>query len=465
MYESYFRLSCRPFRAAPHADVYIPTGGQEQARQTLIRCLDRAEGLAFVVGPAGTGKSLLGHVLAKHFRERFCIAFLAGARLSTRRALLQNILFELKLPYRELDEAELRLSLIDHLQPRSGGPEGLLLIVDEAHALPLRLLEEIRLLTNLVHGGQSRVRLILIGAMRLEERLANPKLDSFQQRIGARCYLQSFGRDETIYYVQEQVRRAGGVADHLFTAEAQAAIHTSTDGVPRLINQLGDHALMLAALGGQRQIDAAGIEEAWADLQQLPLPSSAGSRPIHGDRVTSGGIVEFGELADESSANPEAGRPTIGSAAVAALDKISDGIDSLEADSLDACGRHTVVEFSPAAEGGTEVELIFHDAHDPFGGQWDEEEVVIDRYALLESASSRARRLSGEQPASISDVNPLELESITAVTDQACPDIAAKPAASASSVLVGEKQPQVSSSPSRQRPSAYRQLFSKLRSK
>ena len=124
MYESHF--CCRIGHLRPlRADAYIPTGSLEQARQTLIRCIDRAEGPGLVIGPAGTGKSLLCQMLAAHFRGRFQVAHLAGARLCTRRALLQNILFELKLPYRDMDEGELRLSLVDHLEPRSGGPEGL----------------------------------------------------------------------------------------------------------------------------------------------------------------------------------------------------------------------------------------------------------------------------------------------------------------------------------------------------
>src|SRR5436190_14400610 len=272
MYERHFLLSHRPFTPAPHAELYIPTGSLEQARQTLIRCIDRAEGPGLVIGPAGTGKSLLCQILASHFRGRFQVAHLAGARLCTRRALLQNILFELKLPYRDMDEGELRLSLVDHLEPRSGGPDGLLLLVDEAHMLPLRLLEEVRLLTNVVRDGKARVRLVLVGGMALEERLTSPKLESFHQRIAARCYLQPLGRDETIYYVQEQIRRCGAKADGLFTGDAQASVYTATDGIPRLINQVCDHGLILAALGGHRRIDAAGIEEAWADLQQLPVP-------------------------------------------------------------------------------------------------------------------------------------------------------------------------------------------------
>lgn len=390
MYESFFRLSHRPFVPAPLAEAYLPTSSLDHARQTLVRCLDRGEGPGLIIGPAGTGKSLLCQVLAKHFRGRFQIALLSAARLCTRRALLQNILFELRLPYRELDESELRLSLIDHLEPRSGGPEGLLLLVDEAHTLPLRLLEEIRLLTNLVRDGQSRVRLALAGGLALEERLNNPKLDSFLQRIVARCYLQPLGRDETIFYVQEQIRRCGAAADSVFTGDAQTAIHTATDGIPRLINQLCDHALMLAALGGQRQIDSGGIEEAWADLQQLPVPLHDPPTTRVGSGNT-GGIVEFGQLGDSTPRATQAS-PTLADSTFAQLDAIDQGLDLLRQEpAAETSDEPSIPEFSPADASGTEVELIFHAAHDPFGGQWEQEEVVIDRYASLGDAAVRNR--------------------------------------------------------------------------
>jgi hypothetical protein len=312
---------------------------------------------------------------------------------------LQNILFELKLPYRDMDEGELRLSLVDHLEPRSGGPEGLLLLVDEAHTLPLRLIEEIRLLTNIVRDGQSRVRLVLAGGMALEEQLASPKLESFHQRIAARCYLQPLGRDETVYYVQEQIRRCGARGDGLLTADAQTSVHTASDGIPRLINQVCDHALMLAALAGQPQIDAARIEEAWADLQQLPVPLHeppvlAGAGGATGKP---GGIVEFGQLGDEPAVAGSIGPPTA-DMAMASLDAISRTLDTLSGDQTgEGIITGTAVDdFSPAAASGTEVELIFHAAHDPFGGQWEEEEVVIDRYASLEDAALRGRRVTSD---------------------------------------------------------------------
>src|SRR5687767_10668230 len=136
MYEAFFGFRQRPFSAVPHAPFYSPVEAIEQAKANLARAVDRAEGVGLIVGPAGTGKSLLCHLIADHFRPQFQIAILSSTRLCSRRALLQNILFELKLPYREMEEGELRLSLIDHLEPSDRCPNGMLLIVDEGHTLP-----------------------------------------------------------------------------------------------------------------------------------------------------------------------------------------------------------------------------------------------------------------------------------------------------------------------------------------
>jgi len=298
MYESFFDLSSRPFPAAPVVQYYFPSAVIEQARQTLIRIVDRAEGPGLIIGQPGLGKTLLLRMLDHHFQNIFHCIHLASAAIESRKDLLQNVLFELNLPYRNMEEGELRLSLLDFLRPSENCPHGVLLLVDEAHTLPLQLLDEIRMITNLVRDGQPRVRLVLAGDTHLDDIFTDPRLDSFNQRIAARCYLEPLNQEQTIEYVQAQVATIGGNPSELFTHDALVAVFRASGGIPRVINQVCDHSLVMASLGGYHQLDAAGIEEAWSDLQQLPGPWNDPTTP-----ATESGesIVEFGSL-DEDDA-------------------------------------------------------------------------------------------------------------------------------------------------------------------
>lgn len=377
MYESFFGLRERPFSAAPIAKRYFPAQAAEDARHTLLRCIERAEGVGLLIGPAGCGKSLLCQVLAEQFRSRLSVALLASGQLCTRRALLQAILFELGLPYRGMEEGELRLSLVDYLAPRSPGnaapvPSGLLLIVDEAHTLPLRLMEELRLLTNLVRNGQPRVRLILAGGPQLEERFASPKLEALNQRVVARCYLQSLDRQQTCDYIRHQIDQVGGNADQLFTADALEAVHHATDGIPRLINQVCDHALLLAFANEVRQVNAAGVEEAWSDLQQLPAPWNSADGASQDEL----GVIEFGSLDDEGPAAvpfrvaQAVGDPT---GPLHQLDQIQAHIADIDDD------------FTPAGSIHPEIELDMQSPASSFQSQFEDEQIVFDRYTTIET--------------------------------------------------------------------------------
>lgn len=341
-----------------------------------------------LVGPSGTGKTLVCHLLADQFRQQFAVALLSNGRLTTRRELLQAILFELGLPYRRMEEGELRLSLMDYLSSDQPGNQGLLLLLDEAHTFPIRLLEEVRLITNLVRHGQPRVRLVLSGSPVLEERFASPRLEAFAQRIASRSYLESFDLAQTRQYVISQIAAVGGDAERIFTPDALDAIFRATDGIPRLINQVCDHALILALAGGRRELTAAGIEEAWADLQQLPTPWTGANRgeshePPRDD------IIEFGGLDDEyedageetaaSSTLDEPGRATV------LLHRIEEHISSLEEDFRPAGAIGPEHDAPEESESTVEYAVCQPSSgEDPFAEEFEEEEVLVDRYACFD---------------------------------------------------------------------------------
>ena len=372
MYETVFGLTQRPFLAAPRTDRYFPSAAIDEARATLSRCVERAEGVGLLMGPPGTGKTLLCHLLAEHFAGSLQVAVPGAGRIATPRALLQSILYELGRPYREMDEGELRLSLIDHLGSDERSPGGMLLIIDEAQTFSLRLLEELRLINNLVRYGQPRVRLVLSGSPVLEERFAHPKLELFSQRVVARAYLEPLNCDATRGYVIAQIESCGGQAHSIFTDEALTAVHRATDGVPRLINQVCDHVLMLAYAGGRDQISAAGIEEAWADLQQLPTSWEEPSQSDSGQ--SQGSVIEFGGLEDEPTSDPAV------QATYAAAE--SESASAVAYDQQGAAPPDAAHEdFQPSASDQAEVELVFSKTDETDNESVDDEELVIDRYA------------------------------------------------------------------------------------
>ena len=309
MYEQCFNLTARPFTSTPFVEHYFASESMQQSLTSARLCIDRGNGPIIVVGEAGTGKSLLLAMLEDQYRAQFHVANLSHSSLGERRELLQSILFELSLPYKGMDEGELRLSLMDYLKPSTACPNGVLLLVDEADRMPVELLDEIRLITNFVSEGKPRVRLVMAGSQRLEDKLNDPKLVSFNQRLAARCYLSQMSKQETADYVTSHVDRAGGQGKQLFNAASLQAIHEVADGCPRYVNQVCDHAMILAATRGETTIDDQIVYEAWADVQSLPgmsTPSSSMNQ-VAGSSVSedlgsdeSWTVIEFGSLDDET---------------------------------------------------------------------------------------------------------------------------------------------------------------------
>lgn len=294
--EKLLAQSAQPFQATPDSRFYFSHPSIESSRQTVLRAILRSEGPAIVIGGAGFGKSLLAELIADELYQRMDIVMLQAARLGSRRSLLQSILFELKLPYKDQSEGELRLAILDRLEPSpETAPEGVLILVDEAHTLPWKLIDELRLISNFTRNHQPRVKLVLLGNLQLEETLASPQLESFNQRLAARCYLQPMLREETLGYIKQQLQVCQVDPSSVITREAMLAVHTASDGIPRLVNQLMNHAIWLASTTAQSPISTALIGEAWSELQQLPTPWSGDAA----QSSTINQVVEFGALSDE----------------------------------------------------------------------------------------------------------------------------------------------------------------------
>ena len=411
MYEAFYQLNGRPFVATALAAHYFRTAASESARETALRCVRRSEGTVLVVGGAGIGKSIFCSVIAQHLRPTHQVVTLAGGECLSRRTLLQSILHRLGRPFR-MEEGELRLALVDYIGGYSLPTTGLVLVIDEAQLLEVPLLEELRLLTNLVRYDQPCVHLVLAGNHEVEERLAGPRLESFNQRLAARCYLAPFSQAETRAYLAARFSACDGRIERLLTDDAVTRIHQATDGVPRLVNQLCDHALVLGAAAGRLRLDAAAIAEAWADLQQFPAPNTVRSEALSafdtasstGGRwgsqatasataIASSTTIEFGSLDDDdepavapiaaaarvhgADASPESGKP-------------AGAVNGWPLESVTTTAWPSPGAIDPKSDARstpirTPQPLVLDDPAHARHHQFVDEEVVIDRYAQLES--------------------------------------------------------------------------------
>ncbi|MFN6129066.1 MAG: ExeA family protein [Planctomycetota bacterium] len=306
MYESFYGFDQRPFLTAPTLDRYFPAASIEATYQTVMRAVQRGEGPVAIFGGAGLGKTMCCLRIAASIPRNFDVVTLTSAQVVTRRALLQSLLYELHLPCGDGSEGVLRLTLLERLQSaQENATEGIVLIVDEAQTLSVKLLDELRILTNIVHNGVPRLRLVLCGTLRLEETLTHPHMESLNQRLAARCYLAPLSHEESNRYVQYKIELCGQRWEEVITPDGLEAIYRAADGIPRLIDQVADQSLLVGAKEKIRPINATVVGYAWSLLQQLPNPWS--------DAIPSGtpsadtNSTELDEFQDDEDASVEFG--------------------------------------------------------------------------------------------------------------------------------------------------------------
>jgi type II secretory pathway predicted ATPase ExeA len=271
MYEAYFHLLKRPFAATPDPSCFFAPEPIRELVDELVLRAESGQGICVLTAPAGTGKTLVCRRIAADLAGRLSPLFLANANFPTRRALLQSILFELGLRYSGLEEQELRLAVYAALKKLTAAGRGAVLIVDEAHLLNDRLLEELRLLASLAEEDQPLARVIFAGQPALEERLVSPALEALNQRIVCHAWLDALTREQSIAYVNFRIDWAGGDGSGTFTPKALERIALACNGLPRCLNQLCDHVLLLAYVQELPRVSEEAVDEALRDLKQLPL--------------------------------------------------------------------------------------------------------------------------------------------------------------------------------------------------
>ncbi|MCA9041800.1 MAG: AAA family ATPase [Planctomycetaceae bacterium] len=271
MYEEFMGLSQRPFVASPDVNMYVRTEVHEKALRQLMFGMNANRGISLLTGVEGTGKSILARKLIQNLEKATIPLYFPNSHFATRRDFYQTILFELRQPFAGLGLQELRLQLTSVMRQMAPRHRPILLVIDEAHLLNDRILEEVRNCLNFVVEGDSVFRTLLVGHSELEERLAHPDLSAVNNRIGAQAMLPNLSRAQSVQYISQRLQLAHGKPETIFNTDAIFAIAEAADGSPRAINQLCDHALMLAMARGIRPVDLETVLDSLEELQTLPL--------------------------------------------------------------------------------------------------------------------------------------------------------------------------------------------------
>jgi general secretion pathway protein A len=252
MYEEYYGFTEKPFSLTPDPKYLYKSASHANAFELLQYAIRRREGFVVITGDIGTGKTTLCRAILEQVDRKTFTALVLNPFLSEE-DLLRLILQEFGVVSRDeikrgrlagVSKQELIETLNEFLLSLQSLRAQALLIIDEAQNLPLQVLEQIRILSNLETEKEKLLQIVLVGQLNLKDLLKKPDLRQLDQRVSIRYDLKPLSQDETSAYVQHRLSVAGGGAAVSFSPKSLSRIHRYTAGIPRLINLLCDRALL-----------------------------------------------------------------------------------------------------------------------------------------------------------------------------------------------------------------------------
>jgi MSHA biogenesis protein MshM len=277
MYLDHYGLREAPFRITPHTDFFFSGANRGATLGALLYAITHDEGIVKVTGEVGSGKTMLCRMLLDKLPETVETIYLANPSLS-RDELLFALSDELKMNGHRGRVPQLLRALQQELVDIYASGRQIVVLIDEAHAMPADSLEEIRLLSNLESNRHKLLQIVLFGQPELDDLLAQQNLRQLRERITHNFELEPLRRDDVGTYLMFRLRAAGYHGPDLFSASALKLFAQASGGLTRRLNVLGDKAMLAAFAANQHQVDSkiakAAIRDAsFGRLQGMPQPS------------------------------------------------------------------------------------------------------------------------------------------------------------------------------------------------
>lgn len=267
MYLQHFGLREPPFTLTPDTEFFFKNGSHQEALNVLLIALQGGEGFIKVTGEVGTGKTLLCRKVLSLLDDSFVAAYIPNPFLGPT-ALRMALAEELGIAFaRDIGQHRLLKLINERLVELSAADRRVVLLLDEAQALPDDSLEALRLLTNLETEKRKLMQVVLFGQPELDTRLAQRSLRQLRQRIAFSYQLHPLSRHTLGEYVQHRLFVAGHRGPALFSRAAVRRLYRSSSGIPRLVNLLCHKALMAAYGSGSVGVGPTHVRRAAADTE------------------------------------------------------------------------------------------------------------------------------------------------------------------------------------------------------
>ncbi|WP_137936676.1 AAA family ATPase [Chitinivorax sp. B] len=264
MYLSHFGLTEPPFKLTSHPDFFYDGAQRGATLEALLYAVTSGEGIVKVVGEVGSGKTMLCQMLIDRLPGSVDLVYLSNPAISP-----DDILFaiadELKLPWDTTRPIQAMKNLQACLIDKYSANRQVVVLVDEAHAMPPESLERVRLLSNLENGHHKLLQMVLFGQPELEQNLALPGMRQLRERIVHHFQLAPLARKDVADYLQFRMRAAGYKGPDNFASAAIRLIAKESEGLTRRINILADKALLAAFADGGFQVTVRHARQAIRD--------------------------------------------------------------------------------------------------------------------------------------------------------------------------------------------------------
>lgn len=269
LYLKHFDLERSPFQITPDIDFFFSGSKRGGILTALLHVACHEEGIVTAVAEVGSGKTLLARLMISRLPEDISSVYLANPCFS-RDEIISAISRDLGLTNRPASTEENLAQLHQELLRRHAQGLRVLLVIDEAHAMPPESLEEVRLLSNLETDQHKLVNIMLFGQPELDTLLADRRLRQVRDRVIHRFELLPLPSEEAAAYIDHRLRVAGWSGGRLFTPAAMALLLKASHGRARRINLLADKALLAAYAEGVKQIEKHHVKTACGELHADP---------------------------------------------------------------------------------------------------------------------------------------------------------------------------------------------------